>query len=369
MWTSGSARCTAPVSSSAVRWPAEPSRADTIARRAAVTRPPRRRSRSRMRSSRSGSATAATARERTGGTPVARFSAGTLPRVRRVRGLAAAAAVVFVVSVATVIVRAPRPSVADVVRTTADEVAAVRGLRWLHPLSVAVVDRGAVVARAAAAARREVPPGPADAAQATFAFLHLLPSDLDYAATVVSLASAGRTAFYDGTSGRLVVAGQGGRVTGAGRVELATELDRALVDEHFGPTQRGHALNEAGRGDEAAALGAVADGDATLTTALWARRHLGARDRAAVDAERQTATALASAPPFIRNAMLFGSTTGFRLVRDRWQAAGFAGVDSLYRSPPGSTAQVLHPLRRPLGPTPPPPVLPNLGATGCTPVR
>src|SRR5205823_1873737 len=83
----------------------------------------------------------------------------------------------------------------------------------------------------------------------------------------------------------------------------------------------------------------------------------------------QTATALASAPPFIRNAMLFGSTTGFRLVRDRWQAAGFAGVDSLYRSPPGSTAQVLHPLRRPLGPTPPPPVLPNLGATGCTPVR
>ena len=71
----------------------------------------------------------------------------------------------------------------------------------------------------------------------------------------------------------------------------------------------------------------------------------------------------------IRNAMLFGSTTGFRLVRDRWQAAGFAGVDNLYRSPPGSTAQVLHPLRHPLGPAPPPPVLPNLGATGCTPVR
>ncbi|MCA1646378.1 MAG: hypothetical protein LC797_13270 [Chloroflexi bacterium] len=52
---------------------------------------------------------------------------------------------------------------------------------------------------------------------------------------------------------------------------------------------------------------------------------------------------LFSAPLFLREQLLFPYSDGFNFIRQIYQTSGYAGVDDVFRNPPESTEQILHP--------------------------
>lgn len=123
------------------------------------------------------------------------------------------------------------------------------------------------------------------------------------------------------------------------RGTVAHEFTHALQDQYFDLTTLApkHPDND----DRSLAIEALTEGDATLIQRLWAQQNLSA-DEINQLGQGAAMTQLLSAPLFLREQLLFPYSEGFTFIRQIYQAFGFAGVDDVFRSPPQSTAQILH---------------------------
>lgn len=135
---------------------------------------------------------------------------------------------------------------------------------------------------------------------------------------------------------------------------LVHELTHAVQDQNFDLS----ALSDRkpGAGDRNAALEAVAEGDALLMEQVLS----GLLLPESITAEQMKmlmklapieGPAFAKAPGFIRSVLLFPYLYGFVLARSTYARGGYEAVNELFRNPPASTEQVLHPER--LGTDPP----------------
>ena len=122
---------------------------------------------------------------------------------------------------------------------------------------------------------------------------------------------------------------------------FAHEFTHALQDQYFDLTKLApkHPDND----DRALAIQALIEGDAVLIQRLWAQENLSS-DELAQLGQGGTDSKLFSAPLFIREQLLFPYGDGFNFVRRAYQTGGGnAGVDEIFRNPPDSTEQILHP--------------------------
>jgi hypothetical protein len=121
---------------------------------------------------------------------------------------------------------------------------------------------------------------------------------------------------------------------------FAHEYDHALQDQHFDLTRLApkHPDND----DRSLAIQALTEGDATLIQRLWVQKNLTA-DEINQLGQGSATSKLLSAPLFLREQLLFPYTDGFNFIRQIYQADGYAGIDDVFRNPPQSTAQILHP--------------------------
>ena len=95
--------------------------------------------------------------------------------------------------------------------------------------------------------------------------------------------------------------------------------------------------------DRSLAIQALTEGDAVLMQRLWAQEKLS-QDEINQLGQGGADSKLFSAPVFLREQLLFPYSDGFNFVRQIYQTGGgYAGVDDVFRSPPDSTAQILHP--------------------------
>jgi hypothetical protein len=122
---------------------------------------------------------------------------------------------------------------------------------------------------------------------------------------------------------------------------FAHEYTHALQDQYFDLTTLApkHPDND----DRAAAAQAIIEGDAVLTQRNWSRTNLSAGE---INSLGQGApdSSLLSAPLIVREQLLFPYTRGFAFILQTYQSKnGYRGVDDVFRSPPDSTAQILHP--------------------------
>jgi hypothetical protein len=133
----------------------------------------------------------------------------------------------------------------------------------------------------------------------------------------------------------------------AGPVErfiYSHEYTHALTDQAF--DLRKVAGTATDQSDRTYARSALIEGDATLAMTLWARNNLSAQEllQAAGAADPASQAVLDSMPAILKDPLTFPYSSGLNLALGAYTAGGgYAGVDALYRNPPDSTEQVLHP--------------------------
>jgi hypothetical protein len=136
-------------------------------------------------------------------------------------------------------------------------------------------------------------------------------------------------------------------VSGAGswfgpdeQVTFAHEFTHALQDQYYdlNKLMPKHSDND----DRSEAVQALVEGDAVLIQRLWAQSALSPTDLAQLG-QSGGDSKLFQAPNFIREQLLFPYGDGFNFVRQTYQAGGTRAVDELFRNPPESTEQLIHP--------------------------
>jgi hypothetical protein len=135
------------------------------------------------------------------------------------------------------------------------------------------------------------------------------------------------------------------------RLTYAHEYVHALQDQSFDfqdVLNFDDAACEA-NGDRCLAIQALLEGDAMLLQSQWLRTYASAAEISALLALNSNleTPVFAAAPDFIQQSMLFPYEQGSDFVLHFYLRGQWAQIDALYRNPPASTEQLLHPLHYP----------------------
>jgi len=175
----------------------------------------------------------------------------------------------------------------------------------------------------------------------------LVPPDFDVTTLITDLVLEQAAAYYDPAAKTMVLANWLGPE--AQRDALAHELVHALQDRQV--DLDGFLASPPGRSDETLARQALIEGEAVaLTLDLALRRQgqsleklpdVGAYQRA-ID-RSATGPIFSRAPRFMRAMLTFPYAGGLGFVRELRRRFPWGQMSALYRDPPRSTAQILHP--------------------------
>lgn len=198
----------------------------------------------------------------------------------------------------------------------------------------------------------------------------LVPQDFDLAKNTIELMTEQAAAFYDYDRKKLFIT----ETTPAETQEpvLAHELSHAIADQNY---NLGRFIKQGRKSDDgAAARLAVMEGQATWLMSEYLARKTGQtlKDSPALVAMMSSLSENAagqypvfdSAPLYERVTLIFPYTKGMLFQNAIFQRDGLDGFGLVYRKPPISTQQILHPEKyfEDVKPTEPP--LPNPGLRG-----
>lgn len=143
------------------------------------------------------------------------------------------------------------------------------------------------------------------------------------------------------------------------QLTIVHEYVHALQDQHFDL----QALQDnAANSDQALAIRALAEGDATLAMLLYADEFVPVYDMMEAVAEigGVEETTLDASPAFIRESELFPYIAGLEFISTLHDRGEWPAVDAAYEKLPESTEQILHPERYRQGDSPVDVTLPDL---------
>ena len=187
----------------------------------------------------------------------------------------------------------------------------------------------------------------------------LFPAGIDLKAASLKLLKSQVAGFYD-PHGKEMVLVEGGADLGiwnsaaqfmmqrdvVGEMLLAHELTHALQDQNFDlETALDKVKND---DDRSLALKTVAEGDATIAGFAYA---MGKMDDSTADTladnlknlPKALAAEAPNTPEGLSAPLLFQYSDGVRFVAEAYRRGGWQAVDALYRNPPQSSHQILHP--------------------------
>jgi hypothetical protein len=235
----------------------------------------------------------------------------------------------------------------------------IRQLRFKHPVPLVVKTQDQAETMMEADLMRDYTDDQIKADAAAGVLVGLYPAGIDLKAASLKLLKSQVAGFYDPHNKEMVLV-EGGADVGiwnsaeefmiqrdvVGEMLLAHELTHALQDQNFDLESRMDMLKD--DDDRGLALKTVAEGDATIAGFAYA---LGRMDDSAVDALADNLNQLPSAlaaeapntPEGLSVPMLFQYSEGVRFVGEAYRRGGWQAVDALYRNPPQSSHQILHP--------------------------
>lgn len=175
----------------------------------------------------------------------------------------------------------------------------------------------------------------------------LIPQETDLSRLYVDLRSEQVAGYYNTETGEMVVIqseDDGDVLSASQEITYAHEVVHALQDQNLSIDESIAALDEA-TDDESLATLALIEGDATVAQSEYLADRPGLLVR--LTAELMTAEfssdQLESAPPIIRESLLFPYDHGASFVSALREEGGWDRVDEAYASLPSSTEQILHP--------------------------
>jgi len=249
------------------------------------------------------------------------------------------------------------------------EMAEISGLTERSKVKCEAITRDRVKEFLEERVRDSVKPADIQAEEAALKKLGFAPPDFDLKKTTIDLLTEQAAAFYDFHKKKLFIIETASDFDE--RFTLAHELSHALADQHFNLDKFiGHGNQD---DDSALARLAVMEGQATWLMSEYVARQTGRslKNSPALAKSMAEASSASSgefpvfdrAPLYLRETLLFPYTQGMMFQQALVEKMGQAAFTEVFRRPPESTQQILHPekylahlkpVRPPLPPLPSP---------------
>jgi hypothetical protein len=174
----------------------------------------------------------------------------------------------------------------------------------------------------------------------------LLDPGFDLRDLYINLLSEQIAGYYDNEMKEMfVVQGQG--FEGPERLTYAHEFTHVLQDQNYDIKNGLNYNDDACEADteRCAAIQALIEGDATLSEYTWYQYYASTQDQQQVIQYYNSlkSPVYDSAPAFLKEDFVFPYNQGLTFVQTIHDQGGWAAVDAVYKDPPVSTEQILHP--------------------------
>lgn len=243
------------------------------------------------------------------------------------------------------------PEVAAQLAAQIEELVAVtesiRGLPFIKPPQISFLSTSGLEARVRELLDEDLDPDEVAVEAAVLTLLGLLPDGTDLGSLYGDLYAEQVLGFYDGDTGELVVRADSAELSATSKVTLVHELVHALTDQHFGFNSRFEEAQDGARYDEAAAIQALVEGDATYFQFVYTQQEMSVFELLQLAAETIDADTAVfdSAPSVLQDQLIFPYDAGYTFVELLVDGGGIAAVDAAYLDPPTTTYDILHPER------------------------
>jgi hypothetical protein len=254
------------------------------------------------------------------------------------------------------------------VGTIEEGLSEITGLRFTRHVPYALINKMQLRRYLEDRIKESIKPADMRAEELTLKLLGLIPPDFDLRQNTVDLLTEQAAAFYDYNKRKLFVL-EGSDAGSEERMVLVHELAHALADQHF-PLRK--YINEGLQSDDGStARLAVMEGQATWLMAAYLSK-LGGGPAEVPDSVLQLMTStvdnspaqypvFSQAPLYIRESLVFPYNEGMLFQNAVYKKLGRAAFSEVFRHPPTSTQQILHPdryLSHSAPATPDPPAVP-----------
>jgi hypothetical protein len=251
---------------------------------------------------------------------------------------------------ATPTIQALDPEIVDQMEKIESQVIQLRGLRPTSPTDRSLLTQEELQQEIMAELGEDYSPEEAEDDARVLALLGLLEPGFDLWQLYQDLYAEQVLGYYDDESEQMtILADEDFDILE--RLTYAHEYVHALQDQSFDfqdVLQFDDTACET-NGDRCMAVQALLEGDAMLLQSQWLRTYASRTEIAALlelNSELETPV-FYGAPEFIRKSMLFPYDQGGAFVLHYYLRRQWANIDDLYRNPPASTEQIIHPLHYP----------------------
>jgi hypothetical protein len=242
----------------------------------------------------------------------------------------------------------------DALLAAADEIVRqVAGLRGLQPkaaLQRGVLSRDEIGAKLKERIGKEYTPEEVRAESRVLKRLGLLPVEADYEKLILDLLMEQVAGFYDPFAQRLYIADW--LPLEMQRPALAHEIEHALQDQHFDLKRFAQPIKD--DGDQQLAHSALVEGDGTAVMLEFQAQAMGLPIDQLPELVAQVGKQMLQggtgqtplfdkAPAFLKETLIFPYLGGLGFVESIRKTQPWSKIDEVFKSPPESTEQILHP--------------------------
>jgi hypothetical protein len=229
------------------------------------------------------------------------------------------------------------------------ELSRITGLKPLKKVPHSTIDRAGLKTFLEQQLKEHVKPEELRSEEVTLKKFGLVPQDFDLKKTTVDLLTEQAAALYDFRKKRLFVLE--GNSTALQKIALVHELAHALADQHFHLEKF---IEQGVKSDDGStARAAVMEGQATWLMSEYMAAQMGQSLKNAPGMVEMMSRAtesggdqfpvLAKAPLYIRESLSFPYTKGMLFQHKIFEKLDQQGFSEVFKRPPQSTQQILHP--------------------------
>ena len=229
------------------------------------------------------------------------------------------------------------------------ELSRITGWPLLKKVQYDSMNRGQLKAYFEKRIREVVKPEEIRVEELTLKKFGYVPGDYNLEKATIELLTEQAAAFYDYRAKRMVMLEDS--ASGLQQIALVHELAHALADQHVNLEKF---IDKAGKSDDGAlARAAVMEGQATWLMAEYMANRIGQSLKDApwmLDMMSKTAAAMGDgfpvfnkAPLYIRETLVFPYAQGLRFQQEMFMKLGPKSFSELFKRPPLTTREVLHP--------------------------
>ena len=246
--------------------------------------------------------------------------------------------------------KAPPSALLSAADEIARQVAKLRGLPQKTPFSRGVLSRAEIGLKLRERIAKDYSKDEVQVESAVLKRLGLLPPDADYEKLLFDLLTEQVAGFYDPYAKTLYIADW--LPLDMQRPALAHEIEHALQDQYFDLKQFAQPFKE--DGDRQLARSAVIEGDGTALMLEFAAHSMNidtakmpemvARlGKQMMQLSMATTPALQQAPLVLRESLVFPYVAGLEFVIVRRGSQPWSRINEVFKDPPDSTEQIIHP--------------------------